>query len=128
MDTDFNTITKKTPLELNFSIYNQLICDNADFELSQRNLIMMYSYLYIFIQHNLTNYLETFLNNTSYFNKIIFLKYLIFFRKFNELQNKIQAKKEKMETQIIQFEQQLKKFIDSLRQIEGENANYTKEQ
>jgi len=123
-----NTITQKTPVELNFSIYNQLICDNTDFELSQRNLIMMYSYLYIFIQHNLTNYLETFLNNTSYFNKIIFLKYLIFFRKFNELQQKIQAEKEKMETQIIQFEQQVKKYTDSLGQIEVENANYTQEQ
>ena len=50
MDTGFNTITKQTPLGLNFDIYNKLICDDTDFKLSQRNLIMMYSYLYIITQ------------------------------------------------------------------------------
>ena len=94
MDKDFNTITKQTPMDLNFTIYNQLICDNTDFKLSQRNLIMMYSYLYIFIQQNLIDNLNTFLNATTYFNKIIFLKYLIFFRKLNELQKRILAENE----------------------------------
>ena len=94
MDKDFNTITKQTPMDLNFTIFNQLICDNTDFKLSQRNLIMMYSYLYIFIQQNLIDNLNTFLNNTTYFNKIIFLKYLIFFRKLNELQKRILAENE----------------------------------
>lgn len=94
MDKDFNTITKQTPTELNFTIYNQLICDNTDFKLSQRNLIMMYSYLYIFIQQNLIDNLNTFLNTTTYFNKIIFLKYLIFFRKLNELQKRFLAENE----------------------------------
>ena len=94
MDKDFNTITKQTPMDLNFTIYNQLICDNTDFKLSQRNLIMMYSYLYIFIQQNLIDNLNTFLNATTYFNKIIFLKYLIFFRKLNELQKRFLAENE----------------------------------
>ena len=53
MNREYDTITKQTPRELNFEIYNQLICSNTDFELSQRNLIMMYSYLFIFIQQNL---------------------------------------------------------------------------
>jgi hypothetical protein len=128
MATEYNKVTRNTPIGLNFSIFNQLICNNTDFELSQRNLIMMYSYLYIFIQYNLTNYLETFLNNTSYFNKIIFLKYLMFFRKFNELQQKIQENKEKMTQQNIQFEQEVKNYTDSFGQIEDENANYTQEQ
>jgi hypothetical protein len=94
MDKDFNTITKQTPMDLNFTIYNQLICDNTDFKLSQRNLIMMYSYLYIFIQQNLIDNLNTFLNTTTYFNKIIFLKYLIFFRKLNELQKRFLSENE----------------------------------
>ena len=95
MDTGFNTITKQTPLGLNFDIYNKLICDDTDFKLSQRNLIMMYSYLYIFIQQNLIDNLNTFLNTTTYFNKIIFLKYLNFFKKVNELQKRILSEKEK---------------------------------
>ena len=90
-DKDFNTITKQTPRELNIDIFNKLICDDNDFELSQRNLIMMYSYLYLFIQQNLTDNLDTFLNTTSYFNKIIFLKYLNFFRKLNDLQKRFEA-------------------------------------
>ena len=94
MDTGFNTITKQTPNELNFDIYNKLICNDTDFELSQRNLIMMYSYLYIFIQQNLIDNLNTFLNTTTYFNKIIFLKYLLFFRKVNELQKRILSENE----------------------------------
>jgi hypothetical protein len=94
MDKSFNTITTQTPMDLNFTIFNQLICNDTDFKLSQRNLIMMYSYLYIFIQQNLIDNLNTFLNNTTYFNKIIFLKYLIFFRKLNELQKRILAENE----------------------------------
>jgi hypothetical protein len=94
MDNSFNTITKQKPMDLNFTIFNQLICNDTDFKLSQRNLIVMYSYLYIFIQQNLIDNLNTFLNKTTYFNKIIFLKYLIFFRKLNELQKRILAENE----------------------------------
>ena len=88
-----NTITTQTPHETNFTIYNNLICDDNDFKLSQRNLIMMYSYIYLFIQQKLTDNLGNYLNKTSYFNKIIFLKFLTFFRKFNELQKKLLEEK-----------------------------------
>ena len=97
MDKDFNKITKKTPYKTNFDIYNILICDETNFKLSQRNLIMMYSYIYLFIQQNLTDNLDAFLNATTYFNKIIFLKYLNFFRKFNELQKRFLVEKENFE-------------------------------
>jgi hypothetical protein len=99
MNREYDTITKQTPRELNFEIYNQLICSNTDFELSQRNLIMMYSYLFIFIQQNLIDNLNTFLNKTTYFNKIIFLKYLLFFGKLNQLQNKFLAEKSKIQAE-----------------------------
>ena len=114
MNTDFNTITKNTPNELNFDIYNKLICNDTDFELSQRNLIMMYSYLYIFIQQNLIDNLNTFLNTTTYFNKIIFLKYLLFFRKVNELQKRILlANETENETENTKLSNFKKQFISN---------------
>ena len=78
----------KTTKEENFKTYNETICNDEHFKLSQRNLIMMYIYLYnFFINKNLPDF-NTYLNKTTYFNKIIFLKYLIFFRKLNELQKR----------------------------------------
>ena len=78
----------KTSKEENFKTYNETICNDEHFKLSQRNLIMMYIYLYnFFINKNLPDF-NTYLNKTTYFNKIIFLKYLIFFRKLNELQKR----------------------------------------
>jgi hypothetical protein len=84
-----NTKLIQTSKEVNFEEFNKTICHDEHFILSQRNLIMMYSYLYKYIQENSTNNFDTFLNKTSYFNKIIFLKYLDFFRKFNELRKKM---------------------------------------
>ena len=112
-DKDFNTITKQTPRELNIDIFNKLICDDNDFELSQRNLIMMYSYLYLFIQQNLTDNLDTFLNTTSYFNKIIFLKYLNFFRKLNDLQKRFEAEKAILEAENKKIDDFKKHFISN---------------
>jgi hypothetical protein len=78
----------KTTKDENFKTYNETICNDEHFKLSQRNLIMMYIYLYnFFINKNLPDF-NTYLNKTTYFNKIIFLKYLIFFRKLNELQKR----------------------------------------
>jgi hypothetical protein len=113
MTTDFNTITKQKPMDLNFTIFNQLICNDTDFNLSQRNLIMMYSYLYIFIQQKLIDNLNTFLNTTTYFNKIIFLKYLIFFRKLNELQKRILAEKAKIQAENETENEKLKANIEA---------------
>ena len=73
----------KTSKKDNFKEYNETICNDEHFKLSQRNLIMMYSYLYNFFIHNDLKGFNTYLNNTTYFNKIIFLKYLIFFIKLN---------------------------------------------
>ena len=78
----------KTSKKDNFKEYNETICNDEHFKLSQRNLIMMYSYLYNFFIHNDLKGFNTYLNNTTYFNKIIFLKYLIFFRKLNELKQR----------------------------------------
>jgi hypothetical protein len=110
MDSSFNAITKQTSNELNFDIYNQLICDNTDFELSQRNLIMMYSYLYVFTQQNLIDNLNTFLNTTTYFNKIIFLKYLLFFGKLNELQKRTLAENETLKAKIQEENRKIENF------------------
>jgi hypothetical protein len=84
----------KTTKDENFKTYNETICNDEHFKLSQRNLIMMYIYLYnFFINKNLLDF-NTYLNKTTYFNKIIFLKYLIFFRKLNELQKRFLAENE----------------------------------
>ena len=124
-----NTITKQTPRELNFDIFNKLICDDNAFELSQRNLIMMYSYLYLFIEQNLTDNLYTFLNTTTYFNKIIFLKYLSFFRKLNALEKKYEEEKAKIEEESATFETSLslKQFEKSLKKYETEKATIDEE-
>ena len=69
--------------------FNTTICNKEHFKLSQRNLIMIYIFLYnFFINNNLTDF-NNYLNKTTYFNKIIFLKYLNFFRKLNELQKRL---------------------------------------
>ena len=84
----FNEITK-TSKELNFEAFNTTICNDEHLKLSQRNLIMIYIFLYnFFINNNLTDF-NNYLNKTTYFNKIIFLKYLNFFRKLNELQKRL---------------------------------------
>ena len=121
MNTEYNTITKQTSRELNFDIFNKLICDDNAFELSQRNLIMMYSYLYLFIEQNLTDNLYTFLNTTIYFNKIIFLKYLSFFRKLNALEKKYEEEKAKIEEESATFEKSLKKYETEKATIDEEN-------
>ena len=76
----------QTSKDDNFKAYNATICNDEHFKSSQRNLIMIYIFLYnFFINNNLTDF-NNYLNKTTYFNKIIFLKYLNFFRKLNELQ------------------------------------------
>ena len=83
-----NEITKKSR-EINFEEFNKTICNDEHFKLSQKNLIMMYIFLYdFFIKKNLTDF-DEYLNRTTYFNKIIFLKYLNFFRNLNELEKRV---------------------------------------
>ena len=84
-----NTITKQTPSKINFDIMNQLVCNSEDFDLSMINLFVMYIYLLVFFKSNNKINFDQFLNETNYFNKIIFLKYLLFFRKFNELKFRV---------------------------------------
>ena len=75
--------------ELNFEEFNKTVCNDDNFKLSQRNLIMMYIFLYDFFIKNNLNGLNDYLDKTTYFNKIIFLKYLNFFINFNDLQERI---------------------------------------
>ena len=75
--------------ETNFETANKKICNDDNFKLSQRNLIMMYLFLYDFLIKKNLNGLNDYLDKTTYFNKIIFLKYLNFFINFNELQERI---------------------------------------
>jgi hypothetical protein len=82
-----NEITKKSR-EINFQEFNKTICNDEDFKVSQRNLIMMYIFLYDFFIKNKTDFNE-YLNKTTYFNKIIFLKYLNFFRNLNKLEKRV---------------------------------------
>ena len=65
MNLNSNNETKKISREINIETANKKICNEDNFKLSQKNLITMYSYLYLFIQQNLTDNLDTFLNTTS---------------------------------------------------------------
>ena len=112
-----NTKLIQTSKEVNFEEFNKTICHDEHFILSQRNLIMMYSYLYEYIQENSTNNLDTFLNKTSYFNKIIFLKYLDFFRKFNELRKRMLID---LNSKIVDFKNNINKLDTKLNPLQDQ--------
>ena len=123
----------QTSKEVNFEEFNKTICHDEHFILSQRNLIMMYSYLYKYIQENSTNNFDTFLNKTSYFNKIIFLKYLDFFRKFNELRKKmlndlntkildLKNNINKLDTKLNSLQEQIRELQEDIDELEEENG------
>ena len=128
-----NTKLIQTSKEVNFEEFNKTICHDEHFILSQRNLIMMYSYLYKYIQENSTNNFDTFLNKTSYFNKIIFLKYLDFFRKFNELRKKmlndlntkildLNNNINKLDTKLNSLQEQIRELQEDIDELEEENG------
>jgi predicted nucleic acid-binding Zn-ribbon protein len=107
----------QTSKEVNFEEFNKTICDEEHFRLSQRNLIMMYSYLYNFVINNNLKGFNTYLNNTTYFNKIIFLKYLMFFRKFNELQKRMLND---INTKILDLTNDINKLDTTLKPLQEE--------
>ena len=113
----------KTSKEENFKTYNETICNDEHFKLSQRNLIMMYIYLYnFFINKNLPDF-NTYLNKTTYFNKIIFLKYLIFFRKLNELQKRPLAE---INDRILELTKKLGELDNKIKGLESKESYVNK--
>ena len=83
----FNETTTNST-ELNFEAFNSTICNDEHFKLSQRNLIMIYLFLCNFYLNKQSEKFNNYLNKTTYFNKIIFLKYLKFFINLNNLQER----------------------------------------
>ena len=61
----------------NFKVENDKICNNN--AKSLQNLLRMYDYIYN------KNAIDIFLNETSYFDKIIFLKFLLFFKTLEDI-------------------------------------------
>ena len=124
MNLNSNNETKKISREINIETANKKICNEDNFKLSQKNLITMYSYLYLFIHQNLTGNLETYLNKTSYFNKIIFLKYLNFFINLNKFRARflddINNQISKLEKKIEAFRQQIEELREQIEQLDQE--------
>ena len=104
----------QTSKDDNFKAYNATICNDEHFKSSQRNLIMIYIFLYDFVINNNLTDLNTFLNNTTYFNKIIFLKYLNFFRNLNKLQQRMLDEKNRSILTLKQVINTLQQEIDTL--------------
>jgi hypothetical protein len=123
MNFNFNNEKIKKSREDNFEEFNATICNDDNFKLSQRNLIMIYIFLYIFsINNNVTDY-ENYLNKTTYFNKIIFLKYLILFRNLNKLQQKI-SKETKYK--ILNLRNEIIEIDEEIEQREADIEEYEK--
>jgi hypothetical protein len=74
-----------------FRIFNKTICSSDTNQTSLNQLCIMYNKLYN-LQNNLNDFNE-FLNTTEYFDKIIFLKFLIFFKQQKYLLSSIRCRK-----------------------------------
>jgi len=98
---------QQSPHDINFNSYNNSISNEDDHKLSQRNLIMMYIYLYIYYSKNENeNEFKQYLSNTTYFNKVLFLKYLSFFIKVNKFEQQILVDEQKFYDEQQNLEQQ----------------------
>jgi hypothetical protein len=110
MSLNFNNEITKKSREINFEEFNKTICNDEHFKVSQRNLIMMYIFLYDFFIKNKTDFNE-YLNRTTYFNKIIFLKYLNFFRNLNKLEKRIL---DEINNTILELEEDIETLEDQI--------------
>ncbi len=97
--------------------FNTTICNKEHFKLSQRNLIMIYIFLYDFVKNNDLTGFNNYLNKTNYLNKIIFLKYLSFFKSLNELKKRtlheLTCKINKLPIEIARRTEELNDLVNS---------------
>ena len=87
-NTDFTFSAK-------FNFFNKVSCSEYKSIISLYNLLFMYKVLLEYTNNNDEIGRNTYLANTNYFNKIIFLKFLLFFQRLNRL--KLHFEKEKNE-------------------------------
>jgi hypothetical protein len=71
-------------LEQRFTLFNKIACSETKSAISLYNVLFMYKRL---IEITNKNERDNYLTNTNYFNKIIFLKFLLFFQKLNTFVN-----------------------------------------
>ena len=115
-----NEITKKS-WEINFEEFNKTICNDEHLKLSHRNLIEIYRFLYkFFIEEKYTDF-NNYLTNTTYFNKIIFLKYLNFFRNLNELEKRVLNE---IEEYILELGNEISKLEEINEELEQDEKKY----
>jgi len=131
-------VIEKMNLEERFTIFNKIACSQEKSLTSLYNLLLMYKVI-VELKNKLTEATEAnnevefnknfqeliiYLNNTNYFNKVIFLKFLLFFQKLNRYvrRNISDKTEEDLETRINKITEQLKEtscqtdtsFIDTL--------------
>ena len=80
---DSTPVVKKMNLQERFTIFNKIACSEYKSITSLYNLLLMYKVVLELKNSQNMSELITYLNNTNYFNKIIFLKFLLFFQKLN---------------------------------------------
>jgi len=99
-NTDFTFLAK-------FNFFNQVSCSESKSKLSLYNLLFMYKVLLEYKNKNKNNENErnTYLEKTNYFNKIIFLKFLLFFQRLNKL--KVYFKEEEQLNNLLSIEEDI---------------------
>jgi hypothetical protein len=104
---DSTDVISNMNLEERFTIFNKIACSEYKSIISLYNLLFMYKVLYEFKTTNNMNELNRYLTNTNYFNKIIFLKFLLFFQKLNTFLKK-KSSRELLKDRIIKIKDELK--------------------
>jgi len=101
-------------LEQRFTVFNTIACSETKSAISFYNLLFMYKRLQEITNENELNEneLNDYLKNTNYFNKIIFLKFLLFFQKLNTYLNYKNKRidRKQLESKIENIKQQLRTY------------------
>ena len=102
-------VLSKLNLEQRFTLFNKIACSETKSAISLYNVLFMYKRLLEITNEEERN---NYLTNTNYFNKIIFLKFLLFFQKLNTFLNfKLEKHiRTQLETKIENIKNQLRAY------------------